>query len=101
MRTDQQVGAGVGVAAVLRKPRLTTPSSPPCSYRGGVEDAKPRKLMEPETIIPGSKIDLVRKRNVIRRHNEMEKRKPKPKPKVSGARAALGTFALLLSCYCR
>jgi len=55
------------------------------SYRGGVEDAKPRKLMEPETIIPGSKIDLVRKRNVIRRHNEMEKRKPKPKPKMPRA----------------
>ena len=91
------------------------------SYRGGVQGAKPKKLMEvrcsfsrscagayvteftsytinfticstnsrlssqPETIIPGSKIDLVRKRNVIRRHNEMEKRKPKPKPKMPRA----------------
>ena len=55
------------------------------SYRGSVSDAKPKKLMDPVTIVPGSKIDLVRKRNVIRRHNEMEKRKPKPKAKMPRA----------------
>ncbi|GMH88434.1 hypothetical protein TL16_g11157 [Triparma laevis f. inornata] len=54
------------------------------SFRN-TSEPEPKKLMVPQTTIPGSKIDLVRKRNVIRRHNEMERRKPKPKAKMEKA----------------
>ncbi|GMH84776.1 hypothetical protein TrVE_jg5267 [Triparma verrucosa] len=54
------------------------------SFRN-TSEPEPKKLMVPQTTIPGSKIDLVRKRNVIRRHNELERRKPKPKHKMERA----------------